>query len=45
MICPNCGKKLDSVTLIETADDYHDGYIECGEIIATFNLIIIDKEL
>lgn len=47
MRCPIC-KKGDKFNLVETADDYQDGYIECsncGEMVATYNWTVIVPEL
>lgn len=46
MKCTNCNKN-DNFSLIESSDDYHDGYVmcdHCGENIATFNFLIEPKE-
>lgn len=43
MNCPNC-KANDGFDLVETADDYQDGYVECrscGKQIATFEFSVI----
>lgn len=47
MKCPNCDKDT-TYSLVETADDYQDGYVECdycGKTIATFTLVILMKDV